>query len=205
MESKLLELKQKKSEQRKEAQKNMPELERNDFIKLRKLKWLRPLMKARQEDIYLSYGVKLYNKYGVMHDRYLTITNRHLYHVKVDFARSMKSIPLEMIDGLTISGEEQVSLDGAQPHPNGELVVHVTNSHDRRYRLGAMRDTVADLIRRLRLELKETENAPAKPLKLYRVMGRTILKKYQTQKYEAFCNAVTRPEEKYEITDAVYE
>lgn len=127
MESKLGELKQKKSEQRKEVLKNLPEIERNDFIKLRKLKWLRPLMKMRQEDVYLSYGVKVYNKYGAMQDRYLTVTNKHLYHIKIDFKKTKKCIPLEMIDGLTISGEEQVSVDNKQPFPNGELIVHVAN------------------------------------------------------------------------------
>lgn len=68
-----------------------------------------------------------------------------------------------------------------------------------------MRDTVADLIRRLRAEIKETENAPITPLKLYRVSGRTILKKYQTQKYDALCNQYLRPEEKYVVSDSILE
>lgn len=125
--------------------------------------------------MYLSLNVKKINRFGVKQDRILIITNLSIYHIKPSLDKTKKCIPLTAVDGITIS-----SLDESQPSSDnkfyhGELLIHVDGSHDHRYQLGGMRDTVADLIRRLKTEIVDDKSLA---YKLYRVRGRTVLKAY---------------------------
>lgn len=84
----------------------------------------------------------------------MVITNKHIYFIGIDFEKTLKNLPLSSIESLVLSGAELVTSDNSTTCcMHGELVLKIKDSHDKRLRLGAMRDTVADLIMKLRSEL----------------------------------------------------
>lgn len=60
-------------------------------------------------------------------------------------AQGSKKIPLDRIDAITISQSDMSKSD--------EFIIHMKNGYDHRYHAGRLRDTVVDLLRRLRKKI----------------------------------------------------
>ena len=118
-----------------------------DLIGLSEVKWLQKMLEPNEEKILLSAKITKMNRFGVKQDRVFFVTNKCLYNYSLKKNKPSKKLQLQKIDGITISKQPQNKSD--------EFLLHIRGGYDHRYSAGKLRDTIVDLLRRLKQKIKQ--------------------------------------------------